>query len=77
MHRGASGFFSAAMAYINVPFDPAQLKLETLKDRIKRMAENIWSKLEDEDSDFFRETMAINMINPHNRYPSSYDATFN
>ena len=55
----------------------AQLKLESLEERIKRMAENIWSKIEDEDGDFFRDTIAIDMIDPHNRYPSSYEATFN
>ena len=52
------------------------MKLEYLEDRIKRMAEGIWSKLEEENSEFFRETIEINMREPHGCYPSSYKKTF-
>ena len=53
-----------------------QLKLEYISDRIRRMAENIWSNLEEETSDFFNKTITINITQPHNHYPSSYNIAF-
>lgn len=53
-----------------------ELRLEYIIDRIKRMAETIWSKLEDENDEFFQETKLIQMRDPHSHYPSSYDQTF-
>ena len=53
-----------------------ELKIEYIADRIKRMAEGIWSNLEEENNEFYRETIQIQMINPHASYPSSYERTF-
>ena len=53
-----------------------ELKLETIKERIKRMAERVWSKLEEEGSEFYTNTIRIEMTNPHISYPSSYERTF-
>ena len=53
-----------------------ELRLEYISDRIKRMAETIWSRLEDENNIFFQETKRIQMRAPHNNYPSSYNRTF-
>ena len=53
-----------------------EMKLEYMRDRIRRMAEGIWSKLEEENDEFFQETIEINMREPHGSYPSSYKKTF-
>ena len=53
-----------------------ELKLEYINERIKRMAEGIWSKLEEENNVFFQTTKEITMFEPHGCYPSSYAATF-
>ena len=53
-----------------------QLKLEYISERIKRMAHNVWSKLEEENSEFFQQTIQIQMTMPHQSYPSSYARTF-
>ena len=52
------------------------MKLEYMRDRIRRMAEGIWSKLEEENDEFFQETIEINMREPHGSYPSSYKKNF-
>ena len=54
-----------------------QLKLEYITNRIKRIAEGIWSNIEEENGEFFQQTRQIIMNEPHNRYPSSYAATYN
>ena len=53
-----------------------ELKIERIDDRIKRLAEGVWHKLEEEDSAFHTETLEIQTPHPHNWFPSSYDATF-
>ena len=53
-----------------------ELKLEYIADRLKRMAESIWSKIEDENSNFFETTITTHLLRPHKSYPSSYDKTF-
>ena len=53
-----------------------ELKLEFINERIKRMAEGIWSKIHDENSAFHQNTIDIQMIMPHKSYPSSYDKTY-
>ena len=53
-----------------------QLKLEYIADRIKRMAETIWTNIEQENGEFFQHTKQIVMAAPHNRFPSSYEATY-
>ena len=53
-----------------------ELKIERIDDRIKRLAEGVWHKLEEEDSAFHTETLGIQTPHPHNWFPSSYDATF-
>ena len=55
----------------------ADLKLETLDDRFKRLAEGIYHKIIEEDSEFWRETMNIDMALPHKWFPSAYNHTFN
>ena len=54
----------------------ADLKLEYIDFRIKRLAEAVWYKIEEEDSDFHRTAMAIQMPLPHSWFPSSYLKTF-
>ena len=63
---------------IKCPIDRrhGEMKLEYMRDRIRRMAEGIWSKLEEENDEFFQETIEINMREPHGSYPSSYKKTF-
>ena len=53
-----------------------EMKLEYISDRIKRMAEGIWAKLEEENDEFLLETIDIRMLAPHGGYPSSYNKTF-
>ena len=51
-------------------------KIEQLSDRLKRLAEGVWSKIYDEDSNFFRQTLLLPTDLPHARFPSSYERTF-
>ena len=50
-------------------------KIETIPDRLKRLAEGVWLKINDENSDFFRQTLLIPTDRPHNWFPSSYERT--
>ena len=52
------------------------LKIEKMEDRIRRLAEGVWHKLDEEGSAFHQETLRIQTPHPHNWYPSAYDATF-
>ena len=53
------------------------LKLEYIEDRLKRLAEGYWYKIEEEDSQFWRETLQIPIIIQHAWFPSAYHRTFN
>ena len=53
-----------------------ELKIEKMDDRIRRLAEEVWHKLEEEGGAFHTETLRIQTPHPHNWYLSSYDATF-
>ena len=53
-----------------------QLKLEPIKDRIKRLAEGIWNRIYEENAEFHQQNLQIQMNNPHTWYPSSYLRTF-
>ena len=53
------------------------LKLEYIEDRLKRLAEGYWYKIEEEDSEFWRETLQIPIHIPHSWFPSAYNHTFN
>ena len=55
----------------------AQNKIEPIADRIKRLAEGVWHKIIDEDSQFIRDTLQIPIPIPHAWFPSSYEHTFN
>ena len=50
-------------------------KIETIPDRLKRLAEGVWLKINDENSDFFRQTLLIPTDRPHTWFPSSYERT--
>ena len=54
----------------------AELKLEYIDFRLKRLAESVWHKIEEENSDFHRESMTMQMPVSHNWFPSSYLKTF-
>ena len=60
-----------------LPQRHADYKLEYLKDRIKRLSEGVWFKINDENSQFWRDTLAIPTHIPHNWFPSAYEASFN
>ena len=60
-----------------LPQRHADLKLEYLKDRIKRLSEGVWVKINEENSQFWRDTLAIPTHTPHNWFPSAYEASFN
>ena len=53
------------------------LKIEPINDRINRLAQNIWYKIETENSPFFEITKNIPIIFGHAWFKSSYAATFN
>ena len=53
-----------------------QLKIEPIQERIKRLAENIWQKIEDENTEFHQLNTQTRMQNPHTWFPSSYLKTF-
>ena len=61
----------------NLPQIHAELRLEYINDRIKRLAEGVWHKIIDEDSQFIRHTLTIPTPIPHNWFPSSYNQTLN
>ena len=49
------------------------LKLEYIEDRLKRLAEGYWYKIEEEDSEFWRETLQKPIPVPHAWFPSAYN----
>ena len=51
-------------------------KIEPIKERIRRLAEGIWSKLEDLQTATFQETLDLEFLQPHGWFPSSYGRTF-
>ena len=53
-----------------------QLKIEPIQERIKRLAENIWQKIEDKNTEFHQLNTQTRMQNPHTWFPSSYLKTF-
>ena len=53
-----------------------RLKIEPIKDRLRRLAEGIWSKIEEINSEMLQETMELNYDNHHNWFKSSYARTF-
>ena len=62
----------------NCPIEQRQqeFKIETIKDRIKRLAEGVWFKIHEDNSNFHRNSLGINMRNTHSWFPSSYLKTF-
>ena len=52
------------------------LKIEPIKDRIDRLAQNVWFKIETENSAFFETTLNISIVNGHAWFKSSYAQTF-
>ena len=52
-----------------------QAKLEYIAERIKRLAEGIWFKLTEENSEFTRETLSIPTPTEHTWFRSSYNRT--
>ena len=53
------------------------LNLENLDDRLKRLAEGVWHKIIEENTEFWRETMQTPTLIPHAWFPSAYNHTFN
>ena len=51
-------------------------KIEPIKERIRRLAEGIWTKLEDLQTTAFQETLDLDFLQPHGWFPSSYGRTF-
>ena len=49
-----------------------ELKIEPIGERIQRLAKGTWDKIHDENSDFHRANINIQMQDPHSWYPSSY-----
>lgn len=60
----------------NIEEQQQLLKIEPIKDRMKRLAEGIWSKLEDIDTEMLQETLAMDYNNHHKWFLSSYARTF-
>ena len=52
------------------------LKIESINDRINRLAQKVWFKIEAENSPFFEETLNIPIIHGHSWFKSSYAQTF-
>ena len=52
------------------------LKIEPVKERINRLAQKIWFKIETENSDFFKTTLDTPIVNGHAWFKSSYSQTF-
>ena len=52
------------------------LKIEPIKYRINRLAQNVWHKIEEENSEFFEATLNIPIIHGHAWFKSSYVQTF-
>ena len=60
----------------NIEEQQQRLKIEPIKDRIRRLAEGIWSKLEEINTEMLQDALEINYINHHNWFRSSYERTF-
>ena len=54
-----------------------ELKIELMDFRIRRLVEDVWNKIHEENATFHTQTLEIHMHNPHKWYPSSYLETFN
>ena len=52
------------------------LKIEPIKERINRLAQKVWFKIEEENSEFFKTTSDIPIVNGHAWFRSSYAQTF-
>lgn len=52
------------------------LKIEPIKHRMNRLAQNVWFKIETENSAFFETTLNIPIVNGHAWFKSSYAQTF-
>ena len=52
------------------------LKIEPIKERINRLAQKVWFKIEEENSEFFKATSDIPIVNGHAWFRSSYAQTF-
>ena len=59
----------------NIEEQQQRLKFEPIKNRIRRLAEGIWSKLEEINTDMLQDALEINYINHHNWFRSSYERT--
>ena len=60
----------------NIEVQQQRLKIEPIKDRIRRLAEGIWSKLEEIDTEMLQDALEINYNNNHGWFRSSYARTF-
>ena len=59
----------------NIEEQQRVLKIEPIKERIDRLAQKVWFKIEEENSDFFKTTSDIAIINGHAWFKSSYAQT--
>ena len=48
-----------------------QLRIEPLDQRLQRLADGVWKQVLEENEEFHRSSMLIQMINPHPWFPSS------
>ena len=60
----------------NIDEQQALLKIEPISQRINKLAQNIWYKIETENSPFFLVTKNIPVVYGHAWFKSSYAATF-
>lgn len=60
----------------NIDHQQQTLKIEPIKERINRLSQRIWFKIETENSEFFNTTLNIPIINGHSWFKSSYAQTF-
>ena len=60
----------------NIDEQQGLLKIEPITDRINRLAQKVWYKIETEDSPFFSVTKNIPIVFGHAWFKSSYAATF-
>ena len=52
------------------------LKIEPIKERINRLSQKVWFKIETENSEFFNTTLNIPIVNGHAWFKSSYAQSF-
>ena len=60
----------------NIEEEQERLKIEPIRDRMRRLAEGIWSKLEELDNVMLQDTLQLDYNNQHNWFKSSYARTF-